>query len=106
MTVCWNERRGLGGAYHGRGACDAATRHHIYIYMYIYVYIYIYVCLSHGEGGPGPQVRKRFWHTRLFFLSSRLEQLVGLGVEADPVGMSFASQAGLCKVTDRLYVAF
>ena len=58
------------------------------------------------RGGPGPQVRKRFWHTRLFFLSSRLEQLVGLGVEADPVGMSFASQAGLCKVTDRLYVAF
>ena len=73
---------------------------------YIYIYMYIYVCLSHGEGGPGPQVRKRFWHTRLFFLSSRLEQLVGLGVEADPVGMSFASQAGLCKVTDRLYVAF
>ena len=36
MTVCWNERRGLGGGGipfgggGGGGACDAATRHHIY----------------------------------------------------------------------------
>ena len=40
MTVCWNERRGLGGggAYHGGGgACDAATRHHIYTFLCAYV---------------------------------------------------------------------
>ena len=37
MTVCWNERRGLGeGGGHtmrGGGACDAATRHHICVSM-------------------------------------------------------------------------
>ena len=33
MTVCWNERRGLGGGHTmgwGGGACDAAARHHIW----------------------------------------------------------------------------
>ena len=38
MTVCWNERRGLGGGIPWGGGglrrCDAAP----YIYIYIYIY--------------------------------------------------------------------
>ena len=30
MTVCWNERRGLGGGGHTMGGGGPATRHHIY----------------------------------------------------------------------------
>ena len=42
MTVCWNERRSLGGGIPwGGGACDAASGT-----IYIYIYIYIWVPLS------------------------------------------------------------
>ena len=43
MTVCWNERRGLGGGGRGilwgggGGACDAATRHHICMSVCLFV---------------------------------------------------------------------
>ena len=38
----WSDKRPIqfsrGGIPGGGGACDAATRHHIYIYIYIYIY--------------------------------------------------------------------
>ena len=45
MTVCWNERRGLGGGGLRRG--DAAP----YIYIYDHIYIYISLSLSVSRQG-------------------------------------------------------
>ena len=37
MTVCWNERRGLGGGIPWGGGAATLRRGTIYIYIYIYM---------------------------------------------------------------------